>query len=100
MLAKILAADMDLNEVANQLKGFLDSWWTPLLIVLGACAGIIGIVAGVRLILASMSGDENKLKDAKKFLIYIIIGIAAVFLLAGGLPPLITVMSEWVSTLH
>lgn len=99
MFYSILAASTssELNGIGEVLKSFLNAWWGPLLIVIGACGGILGVVAGVRIWLASASGDEGKLKSAKLFLIYIIIGFAVVFVLATLVPVIIAAFSDWQS---
>ncbi len=97
MFYSLLAASTssELNKIGEVLKSFLNAWWGPLLIVIGACGGILGVVAGVRIWLASASGDENKLKSSKMFLIYIIIGFAVVFILATIVPVIIAAFSDW-----
>ena len=85
----------NLTKLARFLNRSSNAWWGPLLIVIGACGGILGVVAGVRIWLASASGDENKLKSSKMFLIYIIIGFAVVFILATIVPVIIAAFSDW-----
>ena len=97
MFYSLLAASTssELNSIGEVLKSFLNAWWGPLLIVIGACGGILGVIAGVRLWMAGASGDEAKLKSAKMFLIYIIVGFAVVFVLATLVPVIIAAFSDW-----
>ncbi|MCM1360212.1 MAG: hypothetical protein NC183_06840, partial [Corallococcus sp.] len=77
----LLAGNFD--NVGKILESFLGQWWGPLLGVLAAAAAILGIAAGLKSILASQSGDEQKLKQAKNFAIGIFVGIIIVFLIAA-----------------
>ncbi len=89
----LLAGNFD--NVGKILESFLKQWWGPLIGVLIAAAAIIGVVAGVKYMLASQSGDEQKLKQAKQFVIGIIVGILIVFIMAGVLPVLIAALQSW-----
>ena len=89
LLANLLAGNFD--SVGKILESFLNQWWGPLLGVLGAAAAVIAIAAGVKYILASQSGDEQKLKQAKNF----IIGIIVVFLIAALVPIIIASFQSW-----
>lgn len=92
----LLAGSFD--QVGSILKSFLSEWWTPLLIVLGAAAGILAVAAGIKYILAAQSGDEQKLKQAKNFIIGIFIGICVVFLVATLVPVIIAGFQSWYDT--
>ncbi len=93
LLANLLAGNFD--SVGKILESFLNQWWGPLLGVLGAAAAVIAIAAGVKYILASQSGDEQKLKQAKNFIIGIFIGIIVVFLIAALVPIIIASFQSW-----
>lgn len=93
-----LLASSEFNSVGQMLADFLNSWWGPLLIVIGACGGILAVIAGVRYWMAHASGDENKVKAAKQFIISIVIGIVVIFVLAALIPVLVAAFSSWFDT--
>lgn len=95
MLNPSIISASNFDNIGKLLESFLDQWWSPLLIALAAASGILGAVAGIKYILAAQSGDEQKLKQAKTFLISIVIGIVVVFLLAGGIPVIIASFQTW-----
>lgn len=88
------------NRVGTILESFLREWWVPLLGALSAAAGILAFSAGIKYIIASKSGDENKLKQAKDYVKGILIGILIVFLLAGLLPIIVACFQSWVETVE
>ena len=89
----LLAGNFD--NVGRILESFLGQWWGPLIGVLVAAAGIIGVAAGVKYMMAHQSGDEQKIKQAKQSLIGIITGIIIVFVLAGLIPVIIASFQSW-----
>lgn len=89
----LLAGNFD--NVGKILESFLNQWWGPLLGVLAAAAAILGIAAGLKYILASQSGDEQKLKQAKNFAIGIFVGIIIVFLIAALVPVIVASFQSW-----
>lgn len=91
----ILASSSEFNEIGNILKSFINEWWGPLLIVIGASGIILGAFAGFKFWFASGSGDENKLKAAKQFLIGILIGFVIIFVLAVLTPVIIAAFQSW-----
>ncbi|MDE5722004.1 MAG: hypothetical protein K2I30_04595 [Clostridia bacterium] len=90
-----LLASSEFNSVGQLLADFLNSWWGPLLIVIGACGGILGVIAGFKWWFAHASGDENKVKSAKQFAIGVIIGFVIIFVLAALIPVLVAAFSSW-----
>lgn len=92
-ISNLLAGNFD--SIGKLLESFMNEWWGPLLIVLGASAGILAIAAGIKYILAAHSGDEQKLKQAKTFIVSIVIGIVVVFVLAAGVPVAIAAFKTW-----
>lgn len=95
MFNTIILAASDFEQIGTLLKNFLNAWWGPLLTALAACGGILGVVAGVKYWLAHASGDENKIKGAKNFIIGIVIGVAVIFVLAAGIPILVAAFTSW-----
>lgn len=91
-LTQLLA---DVNDLSTILKSFLGLWWGPLLGLVGAAGGILGIFAGVKYMLAQQTGDEQKIKAAKQFAIGIIIGIVIMIILAVVIPVLVAALGEW-----
>lgn len=89
----LLAGNFD--NVGKILESFLGQWWGPLLGVIAAAAAILGIAAGLKYILASQSGDEQKLKQAKNFAIGIFVGIIIVFLIAALVPVIVASFQSW-----
>ena len=89
----LLAGNFD--NVGKILESFLNQWWGPLLGVLTAAAAILGIAAGLKYMLASQSGDEQKLKQAKNFAIGIFVGIIIVFLIAALVPVIVASFQSW-----
>lgn len=89
----LLAGNFD--NVGKILESFLNQWWGPLLGVLTAAAAILGIAAGLKYMLASQSGDEQKLKQAKNFGIGIFVGIIIVFLIAALVPVIVASFQSW-----
>lgn len=89
----LLAGNFD--NVGKILESFLNQWWGPLMGVLAAAAGIIGVATGVKWILAAQSGDEQKIKQAKNAFIGVLIGIAIVFILAGIIPIIVASFQSW-----
>lgn len=89
----LLASNFD--NVGKILESFLNQWWGPALGVLSAAAAILGIAAGIKYVLASQSGDEQKLKQAKNFAIGIIIGIVIVFVIAAVVPVIVAGFQTW-----
>ena len=92
-LSNLLAGNFD--NVGKILESFLNQWWAPLLGVVGAAAAILGIAAGIKYMLAAQSGDEQKLKQAKNFVIAIIIGIIIIFLITALVPVIIAGFQSW-----
>ncbi len=92
----LLAGSFD--NVGKILEDFLGQWWGPLLGALGAAAAIFAIIAGVKYMLASQSGDEQKVKQAKNFVIGIFVGIIIVFLIAVLVPVIISCFQSWAET--
>jgi len=89
----LLAGNFD--NVGKILESFLAQWWAPLLGVLAAAAGIIGIATGIKWMLAHQSGDEQKIKQAKNAFVGVLIGIAIVFILAGLIPVIVAGFQSW-----
>lgn len=89
----LLAGNFD--NVGKILESFLNQWWGPLLGVLAAAAAILGVDAGLKYILASQSGDEQKLKQAKNFAVGIFVGIIIVFLVAALVPVIVASFQSW-----
>lgn len=54
-----------------------------------------GGAAGLKYILASKSGDEQKLKQAKEFAKGIFIGIIIIFLIAALVPVIVASFQSW-----
>ena len=92
-LTNLLAGNFD--NVGRLLESFLGQWWGPLLGVLGAAAAVFALVAGVKYILAAQSGDEQKLKQAKNFIVGIFVGIIVVFLVASLVPVILACFQSW-----
>lgn len=90
-----ILASSEFNEIGNILKSFINEWWGPLLIVISASGVVLGAFAGFRYWFASASGDENKLKAAKQFLIGIIIGFVIIFVLAVLTPVIVAAFQSW-----
>lgn len=95
---QLLAGNFD--RVGTILQSFLQQWWGPALGVVAAAAGILAVAAAVKYIIASHSGDEQKLTQAKKFITGIIIGIVVMFLIAGLLPVIISCFQSWFDTVE
>jgi len=93
ILSTLLAGNFD--NVGKILESFLSQWWGPLLGVLAAAATILGGAAGLKYILASKSGDEQKLKQAKEFAKGIFIGIIIIFLIAALVPVIVASFQSW-----
>lgn len=83
------------ENVGKILESFLGQWWGPLIGVLVAAAGIIGVSTGVKWMLAHQSGDEQKIKQAKNAFIGVIVGIIIVFILAGLIPVIVASFQSW-----
>lgn len=96
LTTNLLAGSFD--NVGKILQDFLGQWWGPLLGVLGAAAAIFAIIAGVKYMLASQSGDEQKVKQAKNFVVGIFTGIIIVFLIAVLVPVIISCFESWMGT--
>lgn len=94
-LYSLLAADATFTTVANLVKDFLDAWWGPIMIALGACSGILGLFVGIRLISAYASAEESKIKNAKTMTFGVLLGIAVTFLLAVGAQVLVGALTNW-----
>lgn len=92
-LVNLLAGNFD--NVGKICESFLNQWWGPLLGVLGGAAVILAIFAGIKYMLAAQSGDEQKIKQAKQFIVSIIFGIVIVFALAGLIPVIISCFQSW-----
>lgn len=95
---QLLAGNFD--RVGTILQSFLQQWWGPALGVVAAAAGILAISAGIKYVIASKSGDEQKLKQAKEYVKGIIIGIIIIFLLAGIIPVIISCFQSWFDTVE
>lgn len=93
---QLLAGNFD--RVGQILQSFLNQWWGPALGVASAAAAILAIAAAVKYVLASHSGDEQKLAQAKKFITGIIISVIVLFLIAGLLPVIISCFQSWFET--
>lgn len=85
----------DGNDLANVLKSFLGLWWGPALIVLGAASAVIALAAGLKYIYAVKTGDEQKIKAAKNFVVGIIVGIIIIVVLAVAIPILVAWLGDW-----
>lgn len=94
----LLAGNFD--RVGQILVSFLKQWWGPSLVVAAASAGILAISAAVKYVLASKSGDEQKLNQAKGYVKGIIIGLVILFLVAGLVPVIISCFESWYSTIE
>lgn len=85
----------DGNDLANVLKSFLGLWWTPMLGVLGASSGVLALFAGLKYLYAIKTGDEQKIKSARNFVVGIIIAIAIIMVLAVVIPILVAWLGDW-----
>ena len=92
-LANLLAGNFD--NVGKLLESFLNQWWGPLIGVVAAAAAIIGITVGVKYILASQSGDEQKIKQAKNAIIGVIVGIVVIFIITALVPVIVAAFQSW-----
>lgn len=92
-LTTLLAGNFD--NVGKILESFLNQWWGPLIGVIAAAAAIIGVTVGVKYILASQSGDEQKIKQAKNSAIGVFIGIILVFLITAIIPVIVACFQSW-----
>lgn len=95
-IVALLAGNFD--NIGKILESFLGQWWGPLLGVVGAFAGVLGIMAGLKYWHASQSGDEQKVKQAKSFVIGIVIGVVIMFLIAALVPVFIAGFEAWFET--
>ena len=96
MFTKLLAGNFD--RVGQILQNFLGQWWGPVIGVVSASAGILAAAAAIKYVIASHSGDEQKLTQAKKFITGIIISIIVMFLIAGLVPVIISCFQSWFDT--
>lgn len=92
-LSNLLAGNFD--NVGKLLESFLNQWWGPLIGVVAAAAAIIGITVGVKYILASQSGDEQKIKQAKNAIIGVIVGIIVIFIITALVPVIVAAFQSW-----
>lgn len=92
LISSLLA---DGNDLANVLKSFLGLWWGPALIVLAAASTVIALAAGLKYIYAQKTGDEQKIKAAKNFVVGIIVGIVIIIVLAVAIPILVAWLGDW-----
>lgn len=81
------------TDVQNVMKSFFDSIFTPLMIIMGSVVVLWGVFVGFKFWQAS--GDENKLKEAKKALTSLVIGTAVMFLVAVVMPLVMNALTDW-----
>lgn len=86
------------TDVQNAMKSFFDSIFTPLMVIMGSVVVLWGVFVGFKFWQAS--GDENKLKEAKKALINLIIGTVVMFLVAVVMPLVIDALSDWMVSVN
>ncbi|MCM1360129.1 MAG: hypothetical protein NC132_06555 [Corallococcus sp.] len=97
-LSNLLAfASVTWTDVQNAMKSFFDSIFTPLIIIMSSVVVIWGVFVGFKFWQAS--GDENKLKEAKKALVNLIIGTVVMFLVAVVMPLVIQALSDWMTNM-
>lgn len=90
-------ASITWTDVQNAMKSFFDSIFTPLIIILTSVVGIWGVFVGFKFWQAS--GDENKVKEAKRALVNLIIGTVVIFLVAVVMPLVIRALSDWMTNM-
>ena len=92
LISSLLA---DGNDLANVLKSFLNLWWGPALIVLAASGRFLGLFAGLKYLYAVKTGDEQKIKSAKNFVVGIIVSVVIIIVLAVVIPILVAWLGDW-----
>lgn len=96
LFSSLLAIESkDPKDLGTVLENFLGLWWAPLMGAVAAAGGIVALVVGIKYILASQSGDEQKIKQAKHAAIGVIIGVVIMFLLVVLIPVIIGVLQTW-----
>lgn len=96
LFSSLLAVESkDPKDLGLLLENFLGLWWGPLMGAVAAAGGVIAIIVGIRYVIASQSGDEQKIKQAKLAAIGVIIGVLLMFLLVVLIPVLIGVLQTW-----
>lgn len=98
LFSSLLAIESkDPKDLGVTLENFLGLWWGPLIGAVGAAGSVLAILIGLKWWLASTSGDEQKIKQAKNAFIGVIIGVLVMFLLVVIIPVLIGVLQTWQS---
>lgn len=96
LFSSLLAVESkDAKDLGTMLENFLGLWWGPLMGAVAAAGGIIALIVGIKYVIASQSGDEQKIKQAKTAAIGVIIGVVIMFLLVVLIPVLIGVLQTW-----
>ena len=98
MRINLLASNEGLNgslaEIADKLKGLMDSFWLYIVIALATVVVIWGAYIGIRIAIAHRNEEKINARDMVKSLI---IGIVVIFVVAMGAPLLINGLSALVS---
>lgn len=92
----VTSNDSTLQTVSDIFKSFMNLWYVPVMTTVGVLGLVFGVVGAVKFWRAG--GDEQKHKEAKNFLIGILIGFAVLFLLVAAVPPLVGALSGWADT--
>lgn len=94
-LSLLAVESKDPKDLGALLESFLGLWWAPLMGAVGAAGGVIAIIIGVKYAIASQSGDEQKIKQARNAFIGVIIAVLIMFLLVVLIPVLLGVLQTW-----
>ena len=96
MNSNLLAAEGlngSLQNIVDNLKTLMDSFWIYIVIALAAVVVIWGAYVGIKIAIAHKNEDKINARDMVKNLI---IGIIIIFVIAMGAPLLINGLSAWV----
>ena len=85
----------DFNRIGDLIVAFLSQWSGVVFGIAGGLALILGASAGIKYLLASRDGDEQKLKQAKEYVKGIIIAIIILVLVAALVPVIVSVFQTW-----
>lgn len=86
------ALENNLSNFGAQLKSLLDTIWPWLLGIGLACIALWGMYIGVRMIKAHKAEEKQ---EAKALIKQLIIGILVIFVIAAGLPMIISGIASW-----